>query len=89
MAPSVDAASRAFAAGELSANLIDSAYIARDLRTERCRRFNAALGCAQLEQLPRFLKQKRRLAQTYADAFAHVDGLLAEECNRSLINGIF
>ncbi|MBT3305545.1 MAG: LegC family aminotransferase [Alphaproteobacteria bacterium] len=36
---------------------------------------NAALGCAQMEQLPRFLKQKRRLAQTYAEAFADVEGL--------------
>lgn len=31
---------------------------------------NAALGCAQLEQLPGFLKSKRELAQRYALAFA-------------------
>ncbi len=36
---------------------------------------NAALGCAQMEQLPRFLEQKRRLAETYANAFADVDGV--------------
>jgi perosamine synthetase len=36
---------------------------------------NAALGCAQMEQLPRFLEQKRRLAKTYADAFANVEGV--------------
>ena len=30
---------------------------------------NAALGCAQLEQLPHFLKVKRKLADTYAQAF--------------------
>lgn len=30
---------------------------------------NAALGCAQLEQLPVFLAQKRRLAERYAGAF--------------------
>ena len=31
---------------------------------------NAALGCAQLEQLPRFLTSKRRLYDRYCDAFA-------------------
>lgn len=31
---------------------------------------NAALGCAQLEQLPGFLAAKRRLAKRYAEAFA-------------------
>jgi len=31
---------------------------------------NAALACAQLEQLDRFLAAKRRLAETYADYFA-------------------
>jgi perosamine synthetase len=31
---------------------------------------NAALGCAQLEQLPNFLKAKRALTQRYASAFA-------------------
>jgi perosamine synthetase len=36
---------------------------------------NAALGCAQMEQLPRFLGQKRQLAHTYARAFANVDGV--------------
>lgn len=30
---------------------------------------NAALGCAQLEQLPNFLKAKRQLANRYAKAF--------------------
>jgi perosamine synthetase len=36
---------------------------------------NAALGCAQLEQLPRFLEQKRLLAKKYADAFRDVFGV--------------
>ena len=36
---------------------------------------NAALGCAQLEQLDGFLAQKRRLAARYAEAFAAVDGV--------------
>lgn len=31
---------------------------------------NAALGCAQLEQLPAFVAYKRRLAQQYAELFA-------------------
>jgi perosamine synthetase len=31
---------------------------------------NAALGCAQLEQLPRFLADKRRLFERYASAFS-------------------
>ena len=41
---------------------------------------NAALGCAQLEQLPGLLDAKRRLYERYAKAFAAVSGvhLLAE-----------
>jgi perosamine synthetase len=35
---------------------------------------NAALGCAQLEQLPNFLKAKRKLFQQYAAAFTGVAG---------------
>ncbi|HUJ19465.1 MAG TPA: LegC family aminotransferase [Nitrospirota bacterium] len=36
---------------------------------------NAALGCAQLEQLPAFLQSKRTLARRYQNAFAGVDGV--------------
>ncbi len=36
---------------------------------------NAALGCAQLEQLPEFLEKKRVLANRYAEAFSNVDGV--------------
>lgn len=36
---------------------------------------NAALGCAQLEQLPQFLEKKRRLAEQYANAFANIQGI--------------
>jgi len=36
---------------------------------------NAALGCAQLEQLPRLIEGKRRLAGLYRTAFAGVDGV--------------
>ena len=36
---------------------------------------NAALGCAQLEQLPAFLERKRALAHRYATAFEAVGGV--------------
>src|SRR5690606_32681025 len=36
---------------------------------------NAALGCAQLEQLESFVRAKRELAHRYAEAFASVKGL--------------
>ncbi len=36
---------------------------------------NAALGCAQLEQLPDFLRRKHLLAQRYSEAFRSVAGI--------------
>ena len=36
---------------------------------------NAALGCAQLEQLPLFLQHKRNLAERYRQALANIDGV--------------
>lgn len=36
---------------------------------------NAALGCAQLEQLPGFLVKKRNLAETYSRIFAEIEGV--------------
>ncbi|GGG84516.1 LegC family aminotransferase [Paenibacillus radicis (ex Gao et al. 2016)] len=36
---------------------------------------NAALGCAQLEQLPSFLNRKRRLSMRYKEAFSHINGI--------------
>lgn len=36
---------------------------------------NAALGCAQLEQLPSKLNNKRKLFELYSEAFAKVDGV--------------
>lgn len=36
---------------------------------------NAALGCAQLEQLPQFISHKRNLAESYAQAFGNIDGI--------------
>jgi len=36
---------------------------------------NAALGCAQLEQLPAFLASKRDLYERYREAFAEIEGM--------------
>lgn len=36
---------------------------------------NAALGCAQLEQLPNYIEKKRALAEKYAKALDGVDGV--------------
>ncbi len=36
---------------------------------------NAAVGCAQLERLPKFLQKKRILANHYADVFSDVSGV--------------
>ena len=36
---------------------------------------NAALGCAQLELLPQFIENKRRLAGAYIDAFTDIAGI--------------
>lgn len=36
---------------------------------------NAALGCAQMEQLPMFLEKKRKLAESYRKAFQGIEGL--------------
>lgn len=47
-------------------------YVAYNYRMPN---LNAALGCAQLEQLPTFLAEKRRLFETYRDAFAGIAGV--------------
>jgi len=36
---------------------------------------NAALGCAQIENLPYFIKEKRKLAERYRSAFEKVKGI--------------
>lgn len=36
---------------------------------------NAALGCAQLEQLPSFIGRKRALANRYAEVFNNINGI--------------
>jgi perosamine synthetase len=48
---------------------------------------NAALGCAQLEQLPRFLADKRRLHDAYARQFDGMNGVtLVKESEGSISN---
>lgn len=43
---------------------------------------NAALGCAQLEQLPYFLEKKRNLANRYKEAFVNIKGVkFFSECD--------
>ncbi len=39
---------------------------------------NAALGCAQLEQLPLFISSKRSLFEHYAAAFADIEGVTVQ-----------
>lgn len=41
----------------------------------RLTNLQAALGCAQLESLDRYVDRKRRIAQTYDDAFTDVAGI--------------
>ena len=40
-----------YADADLALGLIDSAYVARDLRSRRCRDFNEALGCAWFDEI--------------------------------------
>ena len=40
-----------------------------------CPNVNAAIGCAQLEQLPDFIAKKRTLAERYRLAFREVAGV--------------
>ncbi|AOP33675.1 aminotransferase DegT [Leptospira tipperaryensis] len=48
---------------------------------------NAALGCAQLEQMPEFLKSKRELFQKYKDSFSSIeDVFIFEEPKESRSN---
>ena len=48
---------------------------------------NAAVGCAQLEQLPKLLNSKRELARRYKEAFANVAGIrFVSEPNGSCSN---
>ena len=47
---------------------------------------NAALACAQLEQLPKFLENKRELANSYKDFFKTLDVKFMEEPSNSISN---
>ena len=48
---------------------------------------NAALGCAQLENLPKFLDYKRALAKQYIKAFESISGLrILKEANSTSSN---
>jgi perosamine synthetase len=47
-------------------------YVAYNYRLPN---INSALGCAQLEQLPEYLENKRELAKRYAEAFSDVEGV--------------
>jgi perosamine synthetase len=49
---------------------------------------NAALGCAQLEQLPAFLEAKRRLFQRYQEAFAPLSGVTPSSRNLKVVAAI-
>lgn len=56
--------------------LLSREELERDLEFKfRQRNLDAALGCAQLEQLPEFLERKRLLAERYRRAFADVEGV--------------
>ena len=47
---------------------------------------NAALACAQLEQLPKFLENKRELANSYKDFFKNLGVKFMEEPSNSISN---
>jgi len=69
--------------GKLAKHLTTTAKIPHEWKLEhdavgynyRLPNINAALGCAQLEQLPVFLEKKRLLARRYRDVFAEVHGV--------------
>lgn len=69
--------------GKLAKHITTTARVPHPWRIEhdqvgynyRMPNINAALGCAQLEQLPAFLAQKRALAMRYAESFKGVPGV--------------
>jgi perosamine synthetase len=68
--------------GELAKHLTTTARVPHKLAIShdhigynyRLPNINAALGCAQLEQLSGFIKKKRNLAEKYREAFAGIGG---------------
>ena len=69
--------------GKLAKHLTTTARVPHKWKIEhdqigynyRLPNINAALGCAQLEQLPVFLEKKRKLAGKYSDAFSNIEGV--------------
>ncbi len=69
--------------GELAKHLTTTARVPHKWKIQhdqvgfnyRLPNINAALGCAQLEQLPGFLKKKRDLSERYGKAFEHIAGV--------------
>ncbi len=47
---------------------------------------NAALACAQLEMIPKFLEKKRKVAQAYADFFAPLEATFVTEPSETVAN---
>jgi len=66
--------------GELAKHLTTTARVPHNWKIQhdkvgfnyRLPNLNAALGCAQLEQLPGFLRKKRDLSERYRKAFEHI-----------------
>ena len=69
--------------GQLAKHLTTTARVSHEWKIEhdqigynyRLPNINAALGCAQLEEVAGFLKKKRKLAEKYSDAFSGIDGV--------------
>jgi len=69
--------------GQLAKHLTTTARVPHKWKIEhdqvgynfRLPNINAALGCAQLEQLPENLKKKRDLSKRYRKAFEHIAGI--------------
>lgn len=72
-----------------TARVIENKYFFHDQVgfNYRMPNINAALGCAQLEQLTRKVDQKRQLAKMYLDAFKDVEGVkIFQELNYAKSN---
>ncbi len=69
--------------GQLAKHLTTTARVSHEWKIEhdhigynyRLPNVNAAIGCAQLEELPDFLNRKRKLAKKYTEAFSNTDGV--------------
>ena len=69
--------------GQLAKHLTTTARIPHQWKIQhdqigynyRLPNINAALGCAQMEELPGFLVKKRKLAKKYSEVFSNTDGV--------------